>query len=76
MVEISCWSKLVVHKKHFYVYFAVFNNRERFFIEHSVSLSYESSCDNSILNRCCIYFKRALTGMNCIYTIYLIDISI
>ena len=36
MVEISCWSKLVVPKKHFYLYFAVFNNRKEFFLEPRV----------------------------------------
>ena len=64
------WSKLVVPKKHF-----LFDNRKEF-LEHSVSLSHESSCENPLLNKYCIYYRRTLAAMNCIYTTYLIDISI
>ena len=49
----------------------MFNNRNNFFLEHSVSLSQESNCDNVLLNRYCIYFRRARTGMSWIYTTYL-----
>ena len=54
----------------------VFNRREQFSSEYSVSLFHESSCAHPILNGYTIYFKRALATMNCVYAMYLTDISV
>ena len=62
------WSEVVVPKKHFF--FVVYcNRREMFFPEYSVSLFHESGYGY------CIYFRRALAAMNCVYTMSLTDIS-
>ena len=68
------WSKVVVPKKHFFFEFTVFNCRELFF--PAVSFSHESSCGHPLLNGYCIYFRRALASMNCVYTVYLTVIFI
>ena len=49
------------------------NHREEFLT--SAFLFYESCCGNPLLNVYCIYFRRTFAAMNCVYTLYLIDIS-
>ena len=48
---------------------------EQFFPEYGVSLFHESNFGHPLLNGHCIYFGRALTDMNCLYEMYLTDIS-
>ena len=62
-------SRLVVPKKHL---FLVINRREQFF--QSIKF-HESSCGQSFLNGYAI-LRRALATVNCMYKMYLTDISI
>ena len=69
-------SGVVAPKIIFSLYSTVFNRRKQFFPEYSVSLFFKSSCNLPLLNGCCIYFRRAIAAMNCLYTVYLTIISI
>ena len=76
LIKKDCDSKYLLPRDIFSLQFTVFNRREVFFSEHSVSLFRKSSCGHPVINGYCIYFKRAFAAMNYVYTIYLTDISI
>ena len=47
--------------------FTVFNRMVQFFSEYSISLFHERICGYQLLKGYCIYSRRALAAVNCVY---------
>ena len=65
-------TEMAAHKEGLWAEIVVF---KQFFPGDSVSLFHKISYSHPLLNGYCIYFRTALSVMNCVYTMYLTDIS-